>query len=82
MLLDTLVNYDNSQKKEQDLSELRVMFWMMPGDLKCKPTDQYRIVFEEKYAQFSCKMTPMYFSFILEKNIVYVHYLFIPINFA
>lgn len=49
----------SSQKKEQELSELRVIFWMMPGDFKSKPKDQYQIVFEEQFAYLSSPMTPM-----------------------
>ena len=52
--------YSNSKNKVQELNELRVIFRMMPGDVKSKPYDQYRMVFESQFSSFSSNMTPMY----------------------
>ena len=51
--------YSDSKNKVQELNELRVIFWMMPGDVKSKPNDQYRIVFEAQFTYLSSHMTPM-----------------------
>jgi hypothetical protein len=48
-----------SKNKVQELNKLRVIFWMMPGNVKYKPSDQYRIVFEEEFANLSSPMTPI-----------------------